>query len=204
MLTQVTNGFQFFSNTYTLLKSSEKSRNIFDLIHFGFGFVGLHNFTQGICFEDRDISRVYDNLPEWQQKAFKIIDLLASLSMICKGLNSGTATVVWNWSARVIFNQSQFERLFGNQGIVPTGKIDRSIAFCAFILGLPSSLRTLYSLYTWATSIPPKEKIETNHIRSYKRAVGAGDLYLTIMTASKTAQEILQHTPNLLQYTPTK
>lgn len=193
MIDKVAKGLQTSYEAIQSLRFAETTRTFFDLVDFSFGFVGLHNVVKGYCFEHRDISKSYENLPDWQQSAFNIADFLGGFSLISKALNSGPARVIWSCSARVLLSPEQLNVFFGINGFVPAAKVTRTIATAAFLLGLPSTLKTICSIYMWATS-PRFESDKKEHSHAYK-VVQVQDMYLTIRTVSYTAQKLLQ-TPN--------
>mgnify|MGYP001297399798 CR=1 FL=1 len=190
MLDKVVKSFQFSYEAIQSVRFAETTSTFFDLTNFAFGFVGLHNLVNGYCFDDRDISKSYENLPHWQQKAFKIADFLGAFSLIFRAVNSGPAIVIWNWSAKVLLSPMQLERFFGHHGYLPADKMDRTIASAAFLLGLPSTLKTICSIYMWATS--PRFESEPEESSHHYKVVLVQDVYLTIRTVSLTAHQILQ------------
>ena len=176
------------------LRFSETACNIFDTVNFAGGFVGLHNLTKSLCFENRDISKAHDNFPEWQKRAFDIADFLGSFSLIFRAIRSGPATAIWSWSVQALLLPNQFRRLFGGRGLLPINQIDRSVAVIAFLFGIPSTLKTLYTVYTWTSSFLQKVKEEKNK-HSYQLSLRPEEAYLTLLTVSGTARRLL-NTPH--------
>lgn len=193
MIDKVAKGLHSSHEAIQSLRFAETTSSFFDLVNFAFGFVGLHNLVKGYCFDDRDISKSYENLPSWQQSAFKTADFLGGFSLIFRALNSGPAIAIWSWSAERLLSPEHLERFFGHQGFLPADKIDRAFATAAFLLGLPSTIKTICSIYMWVTS-PSFDSEAEEDSHTYK-VVQVQDMYLTIRSVSYTAQKLLQ-TPN--------
>lgn len=202
MLNRIAQGFQFSYETLNHLRFSKATRNLLDLVNFAMGFVGLHNIVRGSGFEDRDISKINDDFSGWKQKAFKIADFLGSLSLILSSMRSGPAVAVWKWTARAILSSDQLERFFGHQGHIPSQKMDRSIAIIAFLLGLPATLKTIYTVYRWMTAprLKPEETEEKKEecVKHYPVSVYTQDSYLTFKTVSETANKLFR-TPSQIR-----
>jgi hypothetical protein len=195
MLDRVAQGFQFSYDAFRHLRFSETTQNLFDLVSFAMGFVGLHNILKSTGFEDRDISKMYDNFPGWKQRAFKVADFLGSLSLIFSGARSGPAIAAWKWTVQVILAPEQLERFFGHQGFIPSEKMDRYFAILSFLLGVPSTLKTIYVVYHWITTphLEPEEaQEEREEGKPYRVSVYAQDSYLTFKTVSETANKLLR------------
>jgi hypothetical protein len=199
MLDRVAQGFQFSYEVIHYLRFSEATRNLLDLMNFAMGFVGLHNILKSPSLEDRDISKLSDNSSGWKQTAFKTADFLGSLSLIFSSMRSGPAVATWNWTVQFILSPEQLERFFGQQGYLPSEKMDRSLAMIAFLLGFPSTLKTIYTIYLWMTTprlapeiVEEEEREEREERKPYHIAVYAQDSYLTFKTVSETANRLLR------------
>lgn len=198
MLDRIEKGFQFSYEALNYIRYSETTRHLLDLTSFAMGFVGLYNIGIAVHhLEDRDISKVH-GVPGWQQKAFKIADLLGSLSLILSSMRSGPAIATWKWAAQVILSPEQLECFFGHQGLIPSEKLDRSLAFIAFLLSLPSTIKTFYNVYHWMTTphLKAEEMQETeednNDDNFHHVSIYTQDAYLTFKVVSDTANQLLR------------
>ncbi len=167
-----------------------KAYQFYDLLKFGLGFVGLYQLFKIDFSTDLEIDKknIHPLSQLWQARAFKIADVCGNLSLILNGLRTTPAKIICQVSVSQILTHQQSIKYFGKAGLLPTEKIEKTMEILAFILSIPSTLKTLYAIYSWSVSSSKKKPTQI----SFRRQ----DLYITAKTMSETAHKILIHSPH--------
>lgn len=176
------------------------ARGVFENFNFAMGFVGAHNLMSD--FNDFRYYRAKDfNRPLfcWKENALRIVDFLGNLSMVLYGIKSAPFVSLWNWSAKIVVPPAQLERCFGSQGIMPGNTFYASLSWSAFILGIPSTLKTLYSIYILAKYLKSnwREKgskaLKEHNIQTMQThlRIRREDVYLTARAIKQTTQSFI-------------
>lgn len=217
MLDKVVQGFRYSYETIQSFELSDATRTVAEYFNFVLGIKAGRNLASDYYFKNREVSQ-YKDRPLWQQKAFKITDFLGNLSLVLGGLISSPMIAIGNRSLRILFTPEQLVCYFGQQGYLPGRTIYHSISSVAFLLGIPSILKTLYSIYAWInqrrqtasskekggsvekvvekpTDTKKEEVIEKDSHLYKPLSVRKEHVYLTFKTVSSTAYRFLS-TPN--------
>jgi hypothetical protein len=139
---------------------------------------------------DREINDLYDDLPPWQQNAWKIADFLGNLSLILGGLNSKLTLSIVRWSIQKVFSPEQLERLLIVN--VSGEKLHQRIGILSFLLGVPTTLKTCYLIYSWARH-PHVTRLEEQEEHFYTPIpIRKIDVVIAVRTVSQTAQKLIK------------
>lgn len=190
MISTMVKGLKHTYESFIAVKQTDPLYSIFQTFDFALGLIAVRNLVETIYYADPKYVELYEHLPLWQQEAFKVIDIMGRISLILGGLKSKPNVIVWKWVAKNVLTVEYFERFFGNSGLYPPDKIYQMIAVCAFILGIPSTLKTIFAICT-KTAKPklPDSKPLNEGLRN-------SDVFLTIKEISETAQRIIMATPH--------
>ena len=147
------------------------------------GFFGAYHLIKTHYFEDREVEELYIGLPVWQQRALKIIDVLGNVSLILGALVSCPASALWKWGIQKVCTPEKIECLFGCKGYISGATVYRRTAMLAFLLGIPSTLKTIYLICRWVKNryMPVKEPIAT------PLSMDETDIVVTARTISQIA-----------------
>lgn len=204
MLDKVGNFFQFSDHVVKSVEIPKKLADFIDFFNFSCGFLGLHNLIKDYSLKGRKISTVYDNFPAWQQSLFEKADFLGNLSFVLSGIRSKPSAMAWKWATQQLFSCATLELCLRNKSLFSIERFDRTLLATSFILGLPSTLKTIYCLHNWFSSSLIQVKENDNDLKKenecktycYTKAIRPTDVAITIQSLSITAHGILNHTPH--------
>jgi hypothetical protein len=197
MLNKMTPRFQVIFEVIQKVQLSETTRNIIDLSSFALGFIGIYNLIKTYYFRNRKIDELNEKLPFWQQKARKITDFLGNLSLVLGGLKSRQSIAILKWSVHKITSYEQLQSLLGSQHFIHEEKILRTIGLLSLLLGIPSTLRTSYMIYSWAKRQDSSNLEEKNLHYLIFLPIRTMDIALNMKTVSYTIQNLFSTSPHL-------
>jgi hypothetical protein len=120
------------------------------------GFQATHRLTQTFVFNERTFS-IPPALKQWNPRTLQIIYLMADLSYVINGLVNSIALDLSKCLIKHITSEALTEKIIGPQGIF-NDTVIKCLKKGALVLGIPSTLITLYLLTTQAKKITKKKK----------------------------------------------
>jgi hypothetical protein len=192
MFIKIVRGFQTAIEIIQTVRSSKIANNTLDIVHFALGFVGLRNLIKMYGFQDREIKKLYDDLPLWQQRTWKIADFLGNLSLILGALKSQITITVSKRVIQKVLSSDQIERFFGAQSHMPSKQVYQVVSILSFLMAVPATLKTFFSIYSRLNHLPPKsleEQDENFYTPVMPKKI---DIMITLKTVSETAREIIR------------
>lgn len=175
-----------FNDVFRAVLENKTISTIYHLGNFSLGFVGLYGVLKTCALKSRDISQAYDILPHWQKKACEIADFLGDISFIVKGTQSIPTIITWSWRAHALSSTAQFVNFFICKELITGVANNRHLSYLAFILGIPSTIKTTFTLYTWAFSSLKHQKFSLLRIQ---------DFIITTQTTLEIFRDFLNSTP---------
>lgn len=175
-----------FNDVFRAVIENQTISTIYHLGNFSLGFVGLYGILKTCSLTNRDISQANHILPYWQRKACEIADFLGDISFIVKGTQSIPTIIAWSWRAYSLSSTAQFVNFFICKELITGVASNRHLSYLAFILGIPSTIKTTFMLYTWAFSSLKHQKFSLLRIQ---------DLIITTRTTMEIFSDCLNNTP---------
>lgn len=183
-----------------ILHASEPIQHIIGAANLTFGCMSAKNLIETFRHTNQ-AGPASAKIATWQMTGIKVIDFCGDLSSILNGIQSRPAISILNWITYRLLSPANVERFFGEAALFSGQRMNYTIATASFLLGIPSTLKTIYLCYRWivanrrkfltkgtAKEESPKRKEEPI---AEKRKLGrfpvkATDIYTTGRVAIKT------------------
>jgi hypothetical protein len=194
MLSKVVKGFEITYEALQAMRSSEAALHLTDAINFAFGFIGIQNLVKTHWLKSREIDELTEDLPPWQQRAWKIADFFGNISLILSGLKSPPAIAICQWSFQLILSSLDPLQKNNQLGLIQGEKILKIVGLISFLFGIPSTLKTLYSLYSWIKHRQVSPRKHDEHLYT-PVPIKKLDMIIMMKTVAETARKILKTSP---------
>ncbi|CUI17088.1 Conserved hypothetical protein [Candidatus Protochlamydia naegleriophila] len=137
-----------FYQTIMILHASNPIQNIIGTVNLTFGCMSAKNLIQTFRHNNQ-AGPATTKIATWQMTGIKVIDFCGDLSSILNGIQSRPAIFILNWMINRFLSPSNAARFFGEAALLSSERMNYTIATASFLLGIPSTLKTVYSCYCW-------------------------------------------------------
>lgn len=160
-----TQNVTLFYQSIMALHASSPIQNIIGTVNLTFGCLSAKNLINSFRHDDQT-SPSATKITTWQITGIKVIDFCGDLSSVLGGIQSRPAIFVWNWAIHQLLSPANIERLFGETALLSSQRLNYTIATASFLLGVPSTLKTIYTCYQWIAA--NKKKLPAEKTASEK------------------------------------